>query len=53
MLVPTRYFGRGKLSGVPVSVRGAEVFEVHGGKVTRIVVYYDLDRALADLGLEV
>ena len=52
VLVLTRIFGQGKLSGVPVSARNAEVFEVHDGKVTRVVVYYDRDRALADLGLE-
>jgi ketosteroid isomerase-like protein len=52
VLVLTRYFGRGKLSGVPVSVRGAEVFEVHNCKVTRVVLYWDRDHALADLGLE-
>ena len=47
-----RGFGRGKLSGVPASARNAEVFEVHEAKVTRVVVYYERDRALADLGLE-
>jgi ketosteroid isomerase-like protein len=52
VLVLTRNFGRGMLSGVLVSGRNAEVFEVHGRKVTRIVVYYERDRALADLGLE-
>jgi ketosteroid isomerase-like protein len=52
VLVLTRIFGQGKLSGVPVSARNAEVFEVHEGKVTRVVVYYERDRALADLGLE-
>jgi ketosteroid isomerase-like protein len=52
VLVLTRAVGRGKRSGVPVSARSGEVFEIHGGKVTRIVVYIDRDRMFADLGLE-
>jgi ketosteroid isomerase-like protein len=52
VLVLTRVSGRGKTSGVQIGDRGAELFETHDGKVTRIVTYFDRDRALADLGLE-
>jgi ketosteroid isomerase-like protein len=51
VLVRTRLSGRGKTSGVQIGDRGAELFEIHDGKVTRIVVYFDRDRDLADLGL--
>jgi len=51
VLALTRLSGRGKTSGVPVVRRGAELFEIHDGKVTRVAFYFDRDRALADLGL--
>ena len=46
---------RGKGSGIelpPESTNFAQVFQVRDGKVTRLVNYFDRDRALADLGLE-
>jgi ketosteroid isomerase-like protein len=55
VLVLVRYLGRGKLSGLDieqVASRGAQVFHVRGGRVTRFVQYLSRERALADLGLE-
>jgi ketosteroid isomerase-like protein len=47
--------GRARTSNVDlsqISPRGADVWHVRDGKVTRLVIYFDGDRALADLGLE-
>ena len=52
VLVLNRFSGRGRASGVtPPPARAARVFEIHNGKVTRLTLYPDGDRALADLGL--
>ena len=55
VLLLLRRTGRGKTSGIELGelhTRGAAVYHVRHGKVTKIVSYYDRDRALANLGLE-
>jgi ketosteroid isomerase-like protein len=54
VLVLVGFRGRGRTNGLEVGelrVSVATIYHVAGGKVTRIVNYFDRDRALADLGL--
>jgi ketosteroid isomerase-like protein len=54
VLVLVRFSGRGKTSGLELGEtrsKGASVFHIRGGKVTRCVQYWNRERALADLGL--
>ena len=54
VLVFAHYSGRGKASGLEIDqigAGGAHLLHLRDGKVTRIVHYWDRDRALADLGL--
>jgi ketosteroid isomerase-like protein len=54
VLVLYNLSGRGKTSGLDlghVRAKGADLLHVRGGKVTRYVIHFDRDRALADLGL--
>ena len=52
VLVLGRMSGRGKTSGANVQTEFANVLDVRAGKVTRLALYSNRDRALADLGLE-
>jgi ketosteroid isomerase-like protein len=55
VLVLQRYRGRGKVSGVDlgnVRAAGAQLFHIRDGRVSRLITYWDRDRALADLGLK-
>jgi ketosteroid isomerase-like protein len=55
VLVLVRWMGHGKTSGVDLGqmrTRGASLFHIRAGKVTRYVAYLDRDRAFADLGLK-
>ncbi len=50
-----RFTAHGRASGMDLgelAPRGANVFTLRGGKVVRLVVYFDRGHALADLGLE-
>ncbi len=51
VLVVCRMRGRGKGSRVEVDQRRASLFHVRDRKVIRLALYWDRDRALADLGL--
>jgi hypothetical protein len=54
ILVLVRWRGRGKRSGVDVGetgAKGAQLFCLGDGEVTRLVTYMDRDRAFTDLGL--
>ena len=47
--------GRAKASGLSIELmqaKGAQLFHLRDGKVTRLVHYWARDRALADLGLK-
>ena len=55
VLVLMRHGGRGKASGLgigEVKRAGANIFELRDGKVCRLAIYWDRDRAFSDLGLE-
>jgi ketosteroid isomerase-like protein len=55
VLVLHHISGSGKASGLELGqmrTNGAHLFHLHGGKVMRLVNYWDRERAFADLGLK-
>jgi len=55
VLVLVHPSGHGRTSGLDVGeihAHGAVLFHIRNGKVTRFVLYWDRDRAFADLGIE-
>jgi len=53
VLVLTRVTARGKAGGLvagQMRSQGAALYHIRAGKVTRLVYYWDRDRAFADLG---
>jgi ketosteroid isomerase-like protein len=55
VLVLVQFNGRAKTSGLDlaqVRTLQASLFQIRASKVTRLILYFDRDRALADLGLE-
>jgi ketosteroid isomerase-like protein len=51
VLALVRNSGRGRASGLELEQRSvANLFEVRNGQVARLVIYFDRDRAVAELG---
>jgi ketosteroid isomerase-like protein len=54
VLVLCRFAGRGKTSGLEIGqvwTKGASAFQIQNGKVTKLLLYTDYQRALDDLSL--
>ena len=54
VLVATAFSARGRTSNIEVRqvlARGASVLHLRDGKVTKLVLYFNREHALADLGL--
>jgi ketosteroid isomerase-like protein len=56
VLVLLRNQGRGRESGIEIgeiSAKSANLFTIREGKVTSLVLYWDRERALAEVGLSI
>jgi ketosteroid isomerase-like protein len=55
VLVLQHFSGRGKASGLELGEmrpKGATIYHIRRSKVTKMVIYFDREHALADLGLK-
>jgi ketosteroid isomerase-like protein len=52
VLALVRFRASGKTSAAEVDQEGAELFRVRDSRVTRLVAYWQRERAFADLGLD-
>jgi hypothetical protein len=55
VLALTSVSGHGKTSGVDLArtqTKAAHLFELRAGKVTRMIVYFERERGLAELGVD-
>jgi ketosteroid isomerase-like protein len=55
VLVLQHFSGRGKASGLELGEmrpKGATIYHIREAKVTKMVIYFDREHALADLGLK-
>jgi uncharacterized protein len=52
VVVLATYRGKGKASGVPVSVKGAHVWRMRDGRAVRLEIFADRALALEAVGLE-
>jgi hypothetical protein len=55
ILTLTLFSAKGRASGIDLThvlAKGASLMELHNGRVTKVVLYFDRDLALASLGLE-
>lgn len=52
VLVLEMVHGRGRGSGIEVATRAGSVYTLRGGRILRVVVYWDSSEALEAVGLE-
>jgi ketosteroid isomerase-like protein len=52
VVVVERVLGRARASGIELNDRGATRYLVRDGRIARVVIYFDVAEALADVGVQ-